>query len=405
MAIQRSGANIQSAALICQFNITKSAFVVVVRSNGGLSVFPTDGNLMRLLEQLKQKPVETSSAVAMIVLGIVLGALLEGRTWPAIGGAIAALGGALLSYSTSNVDSHSKARDLLRPELQVASRHLADIAGKISRAVQAALTKAITPEMAIDRISQLTSTLYGTVNDLNLIGGENASFDNVVETVTVCEQMAAELERLTAVVTPSDETGPQFHQQIESLRLQLATAVRSIANPTEARQKVVVDCPKCNHQVETQLGVTSGDSSFGDCTECGERFHVHRGADGRVFTRQWGAAQGGGTPPIRRIIATCTKCQQSVPLNFHVDSKEEKRYCMNCCAELTVSSDGSVTDTRESAPIQAADVSFINNRIQLECSERHQVLPSIWRSDSVYRAVCKNCSKLVEAPVSQDDAG
>lgn len=354
---------------------------------------------MKLLSQLKHNPIETASAVAMIVLGIVLGAFLDGRAWPAVGGAIAALGGALLSYSSSNVDSHSKAQDVLRPQLQVASRHLADIAGKISRAVQAALTQAITPEMAIDRISQLTSTLYGTVNDLNLIGGENASFENVVETVTVCEQMAADLERLTAVSASGEATPADFHQQLESLRLQLGTAVRSIANPTETRRQVTVDCPKCTHQVETRLGTSNGDSSFGDCTECGERFHVHRAADGHVFTRPW----GGSTQTTTRIVVSCPECQQQVPLNFNAGRDEENRYCMNCCAELTVSSDGTVTNSSPNEAVQVNDASIISGRAHLKCPGCQSVLPSIWRNEMIYRAVCKRCSKLVEAPVTQDD--
>src|ERR1051326_3925208 len=121
---------------------------------------------MGLLNDFREKPLEFTSAFALIVMGIGL-SFLSFPGAGAIGTVSAALGGALLSYCASSINERARAAQVLAPDLQASSRHLADTASKLSRNIQNYQSGLLEPELAIDRITQLTTSIYGCVNDLH----------------------------------------------------------------------------------------------------------------------------------------------------------------------------------------------------------------------------------------------
>jgi hypothetical protein len=347
---------------------------------------------MRLVDELRQKPLEFASATALILVGVGLSFL--GFTGAgALGTAAAALGGALLSYASSTTNDKQRASRILAPELQSASRHLADTASKLSRNIQAYQTGLLEPELALDRLTQLTTSIYGCVNDVNILAGSSPNYQTLVDTVNGCEQMAARLEELTQRSGGPKNELEELREQFQSFRLQLNSAKKSLGDIDVPRKEEKVACPNCQALSVVRLGVNPGDSSLTLCSSCSCKFHVHRDTVGNVITRPWGGP--------KRIEAVCPTCNGVVPVNYDLSNPKEERFCMNCCSELTILRDGSVVDVRESTPTRADVVGQSGQKQILKCPQCGLEHLTIWSNQRVARGVCKGCSLLLETKLAE----
>jgi len=348
-------------------------------------------------KQFRQKPIEFVSALVMPGTGTAAAALLSGAAWQTAGAILAAFGGALMSWSAVSVDTPQKARKVLSAELHVIARHLADTVSRINRAVQAYESdEPIDAAVAIDRVSQFTSGLYGIVNDLRQASGAQVDFDDVIETVSACEEMAEKLETLSALPRAGthveEDMLNEIREEISNLRLNLVTARRTLTSPESVKTVEEVRCPICSTKSRVEVGAYPGDSQIVNCNGCKTRYHVHRRSSGEVFTRPWG---GEGA---RRIVAKCPKCGNEVPATFKRGSPEEKRFCMKCSTKLTIGSTGEVLEQEASEPVEARASYSAEGRILLECRTCKVSVPSIWWDDNVYRGGCPECGALLEAP-------
>lgn len=103
----------------------------------------------------------------------------------------------------------------------------------------------------------------------------------------VGEQMVDSIDR---TVDDLAKTNPSIAAELER---RLADLRKTIESKTEREYSAErVQCPYCpNPNVVVRIGSEAGDSAFETCEECGNRFHVHRDGDRRVFTVKPGSAQ------------------------------------------------------------------------------------------------------------------
>ena len=352
---------------------------------------------MHLLKDLGNRPMFLIAAAILVLFGIAFAAWMTQGWCQALGGALAALGGALLSTTASDINVREKAVAHLKPELQSISRHLADTVTKISRNIQATESGTLDSDLAIDRVAQLKGSLYGAVNDLQLLVGVPPDFQGLIETVEKCENMAARLEQLTAV-DQGDAPGKQqeldqLRGQLESARMQLVSAQREFGGVAVPKVDERVKCPSCGSNAEVKLGRKKGDSAFHWCSACGEGYHIHRDGQGGVFARPW----GGGTELTRRLEVRCPACQHTVPLHFHLGRSHEDRICMQCASDLRITVGGEVTKIGVAAVVSARAVTSAGSMTFLECPACSSRCPVIWDRNEVSRAVCTSCHQLLES--------
>ena len=352
---------------------------------------------MNIKEEVKEKPIEMISGIVMVLLGIGLAAAGGSGAWQVAGGALAAFGGALLSWSTASVKTLEQARKILRNDLESAGRHLGDAAGKISRAVQAVNTGALDPGTAIDRISQTTSTLYGLVNDVQMLAGSQFSSDHLLGTVNSCEEMARNLETKLSLLStiPPKEDDASFgliRDEVESLRMQLESARREIENPERQVIAESVECPECGFTAKHPLGTLPGDSAAPHCSACGARFHAHRGPNGSVFTKKWGSSH---TFTMKHLDVACPTCKKTIPVRVPRGGEIQTRYCLNCYTRMDITSDGDVRNVQQTPPLRSSRTFDHEGRIILTCPECDAGSGSLFIDTAHAFAVCQLCKKLL----------
>jgi len=332
---------------------------------------------MRLTETIREKPIEILAAITLTVCGVGLSALATATWADSVGGVMAAIGGALVSCIAGQANSRSKAIAQLKPELQSTSRHLADTVTKISRNMQQFQVGSLDAETAMDRIAQLTTSLYGTVNDVQILVGAPPDFQTLVDTVNTCEEMAVRLEEMTDSGQGTDAAASeelnQLRGQLESARLQLASSKRELAGDEIARIEERVRCPVCGNEATVMLGESSGDSAIHTCANCAQRFHIHRNGDGKAFTRSWGGLA------TKRMEVDCPACHRSFPLRYHVNRQSEDRYCLTCDCLLRIDGEGHAVKLADPSPIDSAIAGYAGTKALLKCPDCSTDTPAIWR--------------------------
>lgn len=181
-----------------------------------------------------------------------------------------------------------------------------------------------------------------------------------------------------------------------------ATTVEQVRDvKSTLSESVAVKCPTCGVIGDEIVGVFSGSSALHFCAGCGGRFHVHRGGDGSVFTRERGARAA--TLKTHRVQAVCPKCREVVPANVRDDQETVERYCMNCCSLLKIDSSGNVLSSKASNPVPTRTVTTDGRFTYLACPACADDKPvrTIWGDDTLIRAVCPTCSKLLEARIDE----
>jgi hypothetical protein len=217
-------------------------------------------------------------------------------------------------------------------------------------------------------------------------------------------ELIDEITRETDVVLFSMFSSERFAQNFaEVLKIELhQTTVEQVRDvKSTLAEPVSVECPSCNAKGTESLGGVPGSSAVHFCV-CGNRFHVHRGGDGRVFAKEWGSHMPSlGT---HRVEATCPACNATVPANIRDDQRETERYCMDCCTLLHINSRGDVLSSTPSKPISADSKSIEGPYTYLGCAKcpGRPRTRTIWQNDNVVRAVCKDCGRLLEAQANDD---
>jgi len=106
------------------------------------------------------------------------------------------------------------------------------------------------------------------------------------------EQMVNTIDRTVDDVAKQD---PRLASLVEEALEGLRSTIESKTEREYSTETVqCLFCP--NRSVAVRLGSVPGDSAFGECHQCGNRFHVHRDRDGRVFAVRPGGTQSPSHP-------------------------------------------------------------------------------------------------------------
>lgn len=315
-----------------------------------------------------------------------------------LGTFVAALAGAHISWIISHVGTIDRAREILRGELVTASRHLAEITGRISLTTRQFSAGSIDAEIAVDRIAQHIGGLYGLVNDLQITSGVDFSSEALVSTVTACENMISSLEGRLGTLATSTNAPKQIEEMkadFESMRLQLAST-KDLVVPRRDQVHEFIGCPNCDSRVSVRIGTAKGDSSTGWCQSCEQTFHVHRGNEG-LFAKPWGGAiSAPGYAKPGNVY--CPNCNGPIPYSIKPNENQVERYCLNCCKQLVqIDRKGTIVSCEEIVPIRGNYIRMNAYSPYFRCPECNNSTAFLRDDESSAFGVCQKCHKLVIA--------
>lgn len=355
------------------------------------------------------RAIEIVASITLITVGIGGPFLVPEILWvPAVGTVIATIGATLLTLSLTATREKDKAVEILGPDLQSIARHLSDVASGLTRTLQEIRQGKLSTEVAIDRVSNLTFGLYSSIHDVNLLVGETANFELLSETLDEVQKVTATFERLSTTATKQGIEGDAariLKEQIESLKMQIASAKKSVGETPSRFKDEDVHCPQCKTLNRVSLGTTHGDSALSVCSGCGTRFHIHRGPNG-PFTRAWGNSSSQSASLTKAMEVRCpnTECGALIPLNFDISQHRQNRICMDCLSDVAITIDGAATVIGKATKYQTRIVRDLGARQVLLCPKCQAEWPSIWSHDGLVRAVCRHCNAMLEAQYFPQDS-
>ncbi len=356
---------------------------------------------MSILKDFKQKPLEIVASTVLVAGGIITGYSSKNPWWIAVGALASALGGALFSSATLGINIHERAAKYLEPELQSMARHLADTAAKLNRTIQEYNNDDAEAEITIDRISQLISSLYTSLSDISIIVGSITNYEMVVDTVRGCEDMA---EKLGEIITRSEKIPDEELTELSKLKTQLEVARKQIdltrktlGDMPGARKEEKVPCPTCNTEHSVLLGISRYDVCTKICDHCGGRFNIHRGVAGVCFTRPIKQ-----TPSMyKKMDIVCPQCKVQFKIKFDTTKSVERRFCLQCCFSMDVSSSGEISNPKQETPVAADNIGFSGIRQILRCPKCNNNSVAFWTDKEITRGVCLTDMVILQSEYKQ----
>ncbi len=242
--------------------------------------------MQSLRDTAKSKPIEFLASITMILCGVALPLLAaDSGLIVGIGTSLAALGGALLSWSNANANSVETAAEILRPQLEMTTDHLAALSGQIQRNTDDALHGTKDPDTAIDLIRENNYSLLSLVSNLQRISGSVYSGDHIVETAKRMSDVTAQILHIysaPSIEDPSHELQSRL-STLRELKRELDSSVVEFKSP-KGLPPITVKCDECDESVTWPLGEEGGSSAKPQCKHCGNRFNLHRREDKSFFT-------------------------------------------------------------------------------------------------------------------------
>jgi hypothetical protein len=192
----------------------------------------------------------------------------------------------------------------------------------------------------------------------------------------------------------SDRFAQRFSELL-NIKLEATTVTQVRDVKSTLANEVPVNCPSCGTSCTENVGNVAGSSAVHFCKGCDNRFHIHRRGNGSVFCREW----GGGNSQPEKVHASCPKCAHTVPAVIKEGVDDTERYCMNCCSLLKIDRDGQVVKSTPSFALTAASQVDVDGITYLECPNcpGAQRTRTIWGNGQTARAICRECSALIES--------
>jgi len=344
--------------------------------------------MKQLWVTITQKLVEILSGLLMIGIGVFLTTSSD-ITQRIIGSFLTTVGGVLISWSFSIVYTRDQAREDLRARLEALRRQLGTVCGQISQALAGAQDGSLDANSSLALVSQSVQSLYGVVNEIQVMTGGRFEASDVLATVTNLEEFAQQLASLAGRPAVQDAEA-----ELEQLSQQFSSYVQSLKQTDRPTTTVTLNCPECGGSVSCTIGVTSGDSAMPICPACGARFHAHRRADGSVFTRKWGFYSLVKTVPI-----TCPTCSKKLYVRTTQDQTGLMiRYCLDCFTKLEIDvGQGQIVKIEKGEPIEGCIVGEEAGHSILKCPSCQEKIKAFAKKTNTRYAVCYRCDKLVKA--------
>src|SRR5258706_3266056 len=251
--------------------------------------------MKKLPELFRTKYVELTTAIVVIIIGIILATFSKSGGWQSLAGAaLGSFGGALLSWSVATVNSREQAVEVLRPELELISRHLATSSGQIAHAVSDVRNKQMNEVTGFALVYQVNNEICVSVHDIQLLAGSRLDSKPLFETSDIIDELGEKLYAFSALTAHEGESATstaaskELVGEVQNLLKQAKSSVET-ATPQRRIIKEAVFCPVCNGDAHAALGTFLGDSSHAPSPDCGAEFHLHHGTDCAVFSNRVGA--------------------------------------------------------------------------------------------------------------------
>jgi hypothetical protein len=235
-----------------------------------------------------EKPVEIVVGLLMLCIGIGLPIVFQEQILGFVGSALSGAAGILLSWSASAIHNTKKAAELLRPQLEAISRHLGTISSNIAKVGIDAENDIISPETAFALTRQCSATLYGLVNDLQVLSGTKFDSATIMDTVQRIDEMAHKVSQSASESKRKNESA-DFSIDVEKLQTEIHNLRTQITGSFigETSNKLVtekVQCPYCQQLTKVVIGRHVGSTARNTCQQCSESFNTHRSGED-VFAR------------------------------------------------------------------------------------------------------------------------
>jgi hypothetical protein len=275
---------------------------------------------------------------------------------------------------------------------------LSTVTSQLNQAVHQAHADAT--EIGTDLVEVSVQHLFGVLSELQLLIGSPISVEDVVAIKARLDNLGEELAAVEPAIGGTTATEPDAKarvaralEEVQGIRLQLESA---LVGGRVLKQEAAA-CPSCGTSATAQLGSLPGDSAIALCpnTQCALRYHVHRGPDGRVFTR----LPGGGGASSTSIKVGCPHCGNQVPLTVpRAGASAQKRYCLNCFAELQIDpATQEAVILQEAVPPTAGELRIEGGVVYIVCSLCRELRRSMTNRAGTYYAVCATDNKLLRA--------
>lgn len=393
-----------------------------------------------VVEPFRKQPLNSAIALVLTLFGIVTLFLPTTpgpeETISKIGSISLALGTLMFSNVIAGIGRMEDAVEVLEPVLSPLAGRLTTVSGQMRQIVTRLGSAQLDEGTATELLSQVNNTLIGIINDLRLLGLAKVDFQQILDLIDQIAKFGVDLDGTRALPRLEDSAGAQSptggpnwrHQvgppetststvsgeasegsregtevqgpggaagagggvaaELPSLLLQLKSALKDAGlRPESPKRLENIDCPACGGRQQVPVGKAAGDTTNATCAVCGDRFAVHRAADGSVFT------------PRRRIEydVTCPACEK---FTFHIrhwpDREVRPRWCLECFAKVLPSADGGRTMAASAAPLEANEKYMnLEGKSTLECPNCQNAADAFVNYKGRVYAECHKCDRLL----------
>ena len=358
---------------------------------------------MTFRDRFQSRPIEIAAGGLMILVGLALPLLTpESKLLSVISTILSTFGGISLSWSASSVNKMREAKDLLKPRINSVTRHLLVTSRQMSSVVQEVYSGIRSPEAAIDLLSQLTTSIYSEVEDLESLADLEYDGKKIQQLVEKASETLEGLHTTRKGIRGKD--GGKSIKKAEQDEIELARVLADIQGALGKNvsselqtysERQQVQCPECLNTLTIKIGKQSGASAMPTCTTCKNRFHAHRKADGFVFTRRIGNVPPTPVANSKRIDVECPGegCGNELRITLSANKESAQRYCTDCHTRMVVHEDGSLSDVRLEYPraTNPSAASSTRSNLEVVCVECDSNVSPFRKLDDYVYAFCEAC--------------
>jgi DNA-directed RNA polymerase subunit M/transcription elongation factor TFIIS len=261
-----------------------------------------------------------------------------------IGLVSANLGSVLISWSLAQFLGKRTANSEMIEHIDAINRNLSQSIGRVKRAVQQVQADEISVETGLALVAQAANGTSVQIAQLQRMIGEDMDDGSLVDVIRTMDSVARKIDESPDAT--AREASVELKEHANLLRSSALLGSRRTA------QKTAVTCPYCETENFPAIGSQSGDSAMVACVSCGEQFHAHRGADGRVFARKAGSR----IDVAPQIELQCPNCAGSIKYRARTNERSRMIVCFSCGQALYANGVGEISASGIEMTLNSVDV-------------------------------------------------
>lgn len=338
-----------------------------------------------MIEMLRSRTLSLVAGLVMVGGGIWFTALSSHNSDTVglfVGGTFTTLGGALLSWESGVVVSRVRAIRDVNDRIAAVSQNLAASATRIRRAVEQAQAQQMDQGTTLALISQATTMIYGQIDQIQHLIGQEFDSDAQMITVTELEKLEQKLDR-----DPEARNSPVREDVARILRM---------SRQGRDSESIDVKCPECSRKTLVSIGLDAGSTSSIVCPACALHFNVHRASSGAIFTRSLNTRGSLAGQPLVPIVSGVV-IQSAAP---KLSPVIQEVACAGCEGSLRMKVYGNELGPKTLVCLQCATGNRVDPR-SLEIVESHKYAiiptPAIAKDGSIPIVECPLCREQYKA--------